>query len=162
VDICVGREDAIKMFDNLFTHFRGVGELDGLSITAGLWRVCATHGTKPIYKECVASLLTCSGVPQLVLGQCLKLMTARAFITAACIFSAFGTMVLLTIGITGRNNLTLIILGKALVTGSYLAKLLSLDHTWQSSCHWIINLRCHWVCSRHHLGSVWFWQISRS
>jgi hypothetical protein len=89
-----------------------------LSITAGLWWSCATSSTKPINEKCSANHLTCSGVPKLVLGHCLKMVTARAFITVACIVSVLGTIVLLIIGITGRNNPTLIILGKGLATGS--------------------------------------------
>jgi hypothetical protein len=57
-------------------------------------------------------------MPNEFLGQCLKLMMTRTFMIMACIFSAFGAMLLLTKGITKNHSPTLIICSKSLVVAS--------------------------------------------
>jgi hypothetical protein len=58
------------------------------------------------------------------LGQCLKLMMTRTFIIMACIFAAFGAILLVVIGITGKGNPRLIILGKVLVIVSLICNMI--------------------------------------
>jgi len=89
-----------------------------VSVTAGLWQACRESTTQPEDKFCSASLLTCSGIPEEALGPCLKLMMARTFIIMACILSAVGTILLLTIGLTKIGNPRLILLGRGVVIAS--------------------------------------------
>ncbi len=104
-----------KILDDLYVHFRGAATVAYESLSVGLWRDCRTFSWRYHTDKCFTSPLTCSGVPSPVVGQCLKLMVTRAFIIMACIFSGFGAILLVVIGIIGKGNPRLIILGKVLV-----------------------------------------------
>lgn len=120
----VGRENVIKIFDNLFVHFRGVPKPAHAPLSVGLWRECRTFSWRYGINECSAITLTCSGVANWFLGQCLKLMIARTFIIIACIFSGFGAILLVLIGIRGEGNPRLIILGKVIVIVSLICSII--------------------------------------
>jgi hypothetical protein len=63
---------------------------------------------------------------------------ARTFIIMACIFSVFGAMLLVIIGIRGKGNPRLIILGKVVVIVSLICSIIgfSVGISWISYGGW--------------------------
>jgi hypothetical protein len=106
-----------RIIENLSVHSRGVVKIGGVTVEeGGLWRECAYVGTT----FCLNRPLTCSGVPSSLLDVCIKLITARIFVTLACILSAFGVLFLLTVGIAQTSNATFVLLGKAFAGLSFI------------------------------------------
>ena len=82
-------------------YFRGTASLPGGSVNQGLWRGCSTV---PGAAFCLDTVSSCpSELPPSLVAICHKMIAAKAFMTLACLLSAFSALCIFS-NLTNNTN----------------------------------------------------------